>query len=194
MAFLIFITVTMKKVIITKDQKLFPHDKVLTKNWAHAHYLQTLANLWMWRERFAISSVNTSKECNLLVNRLSAKVYANHGWSCTSLVAYLKNRYFTFFSSEAQGMKSIEQLAIYLTFKHDTKICKYFIGLYLVSNIVGTELSAPNIMKVLVSSLESIEKRLLKILCEHVVLPSMGIRCKAIDLASFLNPLLSIKI
>ena len=57
------------------------------------------------------------------------------------LVASLKSGHFTFFSNEEPDMKSIKQLAIYKAFKYDTKIRKYFIGIYLVSKMVGNKLS-----------------------------------------------------
>ena len=58
----------------------------------------------------------------------------------------MKNNEFTFYSDETQDISSIEQLAIYATFLQDTVVKELVVGLIPVSKIVGTHLSAVNIM------------------------------------------------
>ena len=57
----------------------------------------------------------------------------------------MKNE-FTFYSDETQDITSIEQLVIYATFLQDTVVKEHFVGLIPVSKVVGTHLSAVNIM------------------------------------------------
>ena len=61
----------------------------------------------------------------------------------------MKNNEFTFYSDETQDITSIEQLVIYATFLQDTVVKEHFIGLIPVSKVVGTHLSAVNIMDAL---------------------------------------------
>ena len=70
------------------------------------------------------------------------------------LLASLKSGHFDFFSNETKDITSTEQLAIYATFEHKGKICKHFIGILPLSQMVGTTLSAENIMKVQVEYFE----------------------------------------
>ena len=57
-----------------------------------------------------------------------------------------KNSEFTFYSEETQDITLIEQLVIYATVLQDTVVKEHFVGLISVSKVVGTHLSAVNIM------------------------------------------------
>ena len=43
-----------------------------------------------------------------------------------------------------QDIKSIEQMAIYRSFKHSCRVAECFIGIYPIRKIVGASLSAEN--------------------------------------------------
>ena len=58
----------------------------------------------------------------------------------------MKNNKFTFYSDEAQDISSIEELVIYATFLQDTVVKVHFVGLIPFSKVMGTNLSAVNIM------------------------------------------------
>ena len=73
------------------------------------------------------------------------------------LLASLNSGHFAFSSKEMQDITSIKQSAIYVTFEHEGKICKHFIGILPLSQVVGTTLSAENIMKVLVEYFEQLK-------------------------------------
>ena len=62
------------------------------------------------------------------------------------LYCTMKNNEFTFYSGETQDITSIEQLVIYATFLQDNAVKEHFVGLIPVSKVVGTHLSAVNIM------------------------------------------------
>ena len=74
------------------------------------------------------------------------------------LLASLKSGHFAFCSDETQDITLIEQLAIYAAFENKGKICKQFIGIFPLCQMVGITLSAENIMKVLVEYFEQIEE------------------------------------
>ena len=42
---------------------------------------------------------------------------------------------------------SVEQMAVYVTFEHNVVIVEHFVSIYPISKVVGTSLSAANIMK-----------------------------------------------
>ena len=112
----------------------------------------------MWWERVANPSTDISKECIVHVTRLSPKIYQNYGRLLKiPLLASLKSGHFAFLSDETQDITSIEQLAIYATFEHEGNIREHFTGILPLSQMVGTTLSAENIMKVLVEYFERIE-------------------------------------
>ena len=62
------------------------------------------------------------------------------------LLASLTEKHFTFFSNETQHITSVEQMAVYATFKHNGVIAEHFVGIYLSSKVVGILVSAVNIM------------------------------------------------
>ena len=49
-----------------------------------------------------------------------------------------------------------EQMAIYTTFNYQETINEHYVGTIPISKLVGTELSAPNIMKVLIKFFDEI--------------------------------------
>ena len=63
------------------------------------------------------------------------------------LLASLREKRFAFFSDETQGITSVEQMAVYVTFEHNGVTAEHFVGIYSLSNVVGTSLFAANIMK-----------------------------------------------
>ena len=63
------------------------------------------------------------------------------------LLALLREKYFIFFTNETQDITSVEQMAAYATFEHNSVIAEHFVGIYPLSKVVGTSLSAANIMK-----------------------------------------------
>ena len=60
-----------------------------------------------------------------------------------SLLALLRLSYFTFFNDEMQDITSVEQMAVYGSFEHNG-VAEHFIGIYPISKVVGTSLSAEN--------------------------------------------------
>ena len=62
------------------------------------------------------------------------------------VLASLQSKCFTFYNDESQDITSTEQMAIYGSFEHNKKVSEHFIGIYPISKLVGTKLSAGNIM------------------------------------------------
>ena len=56
---------------------------------------------------------------------------------------------FMFFNDETSDVTMTKQMAIYATFNYQGTIKEHYVGIIPISKLVGTELSAPNIMKAL---------------------------------------------
>ena len=124
---------------------------LISKNWAHTHNFKTLADLVS-----ACGGERVTVQAHLLTSPKNAtfmspdflqkyiQIMDEH--LKLPLLASLKCGPFTFFSDETQDTTSSEQLAIYATFEHAGKIKEHFIGILPVSKLVGTTLSAQNIM------------------------------------------------
>ena len=63
---------------------------------------------------------------------------------------------FTFFIDETSDITMTEQMAIYATFNYQGTIKEHYVGTIPISKLVGTELSAPNIMKALIKFFDEI--------------------------------------
>ena len=66
---------------------------------------------------------------------------------------------FTFFNNETSQISNFtmsEQMTIYATFNYQGTIKEHYVGIIPISKLVGTELSAPNIMKALIKVFDKI--------------------------------------
>ena len=70
------------------------------------------------------------------------------------LLASLPANKYSLYNDETQDITSVEQMAIYISFKHNGKISEHYVGILPLSKLVGTDLSAANILKALQSYLE----------------------------------------
>ena len=61
------------------------------------------------------------------------------------------------YNDETRDITSIEQMAIYAIFNHSGKISEHFVGIKLVSKMVGTYLSAANVLSVFESYFQKLE-------------------------------------
>ena len=64
---------------------------------------------------------------------------------------------FTFFNNETSDVITTKQMAIYATFSYQSTIKEHYLGIIPISKLVGTELSAPNIMKTLIKFFDKIK-------------------------------------
>ena len=72
------------------------------------------------------------------------------------LLASLTPGPFTFFNDETSDVTKTEQMAIYATFNYQGTIKEHYEGIIPMSKLVGTKLSAPNIMKALIKFFDKI--------------------------------------
>ena len=126
---------------------------LISKNWAHTHDFQTLAELVSKCDGKELQTHLLTSPKNawyMSPDYLQKYIQIMDNYLKIPLIASLRSMHFAFFSEEMQDITSIEQLAIYATFEHEAKICEHFIGILPLSQMVGMTLSAENIMKVLV--------------------------------------------
>ena len=57
---------------------------------------------------------------------------------------------FTFFNDENSDVTTTKQMTVYATFNYQETIKENYVGFIPIRKLVGTELSAPNIMKALI--------------------------------------------
>ena len=122
---------------------------MIIKNWAYTHNFHDVVDLIGQCGSKEISSHLIMAPKN--VTYMSPEYISKYVTIMAEFVkkplhSTMKNNKFTFYSDETQDITSIEQLVIYATFLQDTVVKEHFVGLIPVSKVVGTHLSAVNIM------------------------------------------------
>ena len=72
------------------------------------------------------------------------------------LLASLQSGKYTLYNDETQDITSIEQMAIYATFKHNGSFSEHYVGIMPISQLVQTHLSAANILEAMKIYLEGL--------------------------------------
>ena len=123
---------------------------LVLKNWAYTHDFKDLMKL--------ISQCERHELCNHLLfgptnaQHMSPKYISkfteimNDHIENLLLASLRSSSYFTFLNDEMQDITSVEQMAVYGSFEHNGRVAEHFIGIYTISKVVGTSLSAENIM------------------------------------------------
>ena len=63
------------------------------------------------------------------------------------LKSLIKGHFYTVYNDETKGISTTEQLAIYSTFEHKNKILEHYPGIIPMSQLVGSHLTAQNVLK-----------------------------------------------
>ena len=133
---------------------------LISKNWAHTDNFRTLAELVSecGGKELQTHLLTSPKNASYMSpDCLQKYIKIMDDYLKIPLLAPLKSGHFAFFSDKKQDITSIKQLAIYATFEHEGKIREHFIGIFPLSQMVGTTISAETIMKLLVEYFERIE-------------------------------------
>ena len=118
---------------------------MMIKNWAYTHNFcdvnDLVAHLIMAPKNATYISLEyISKYINIMVEFVKKPLHST-----------MKGNEFTFYSDETQDITSVEQLTLYATFIMNGEVKENLIGSIPMSKVVGTHMSAVNIMSTLES-------------------------------------------
>ena len=122
---------------------------LIVKNWAYTHNFKDLVDLISQcggmevRKHLDFGPRNAQYTSPEYVGKFVTVI---NDYIELPLLASLRSKCFTFYNDESQDITSTEQMAIYGSFEHNKKVSEHFIGIYPISKLVGTKLSAENIM------------------------------------------------
>ena len=132
---------------------------MIKKNWAHTHNFVDVVELIADCEGKEVQThlLNSPKKANYMSPQYIAKYIdiMNHFYEVPLLTSLRQNK-FAMYNDATRDITSVEQMAIYANFNHNGKISEHFVGLIPISKVVGTHLSAANVL----SAFESYFKKL----------------------------------
>ena len=125
---------------------------LVKKHWTHTHNFVYLVDLIAkcGGKEVETHLLNIPKNTNYMSPLFIAKYISivNH-YTEEPLLASLHINKYSLYNDETQDITSVEQMAIYASFEHNGKISEHYVGILLLSKLVGTHLSAANILKAL---------------------------------------------
>ena len=133
---------------------------LVKEHWAHTHNFNFLVVLIAkcGGKEVGTHLLTAPKNANYMSPLFIAKYISiiNH-YIEELLLASLHTNKYSLYNDETQGITSVEQMAMYASFKHKGKISEHYVRILPLSKLVRMHLSAANILKALQSYLEKQE-------------------------------------
>ena len=133
---------------------------LIKKNWAHSHNFKSIVELVAAcdGEKIKKHLLHAPQNANYISPEyISNYIQIMNDHIKLPLLASLRTfGPFTFFNDETSDVTTTEQMTIYATFNYQGTIKEHYTGIIPISKLVGTELSAPNIMKALIKFFDEI--------------------------------------
>ena len=153
------ISVTATNCFVIK--RLFQITWLLTKkNWAHSHNFKPIVELVApcGGEEIKKHLLHAPQNANYMSPEYIPKyiqIMDDH-IKLPFLASLRTSGPFTFFNDENSDVATTKQMTVYATFNYQETIKENYVGFIPIRKLVGTELSAPNIMKALIKFFDKI--------------------------------------
>ena len=133
---------------------------LIKKNWAHSHNFKSIVELVAAcdGEKIKKHPLHAPQNANYISPEyISNYIQIMNDHIKLPLLASLRTfGPFTLLNDETSDVTTTEQMTIYATFNYQGTIKEHYTGIIPISKLVGTELSAPNIMKALIKFFDEI--------------------------------------
>ena len=133
---------------------------MIKKNWAHTHNFQDIVELIAecGGKEVQTHLLSAPKNATYMSAQYIAKyIDVINQYLEVPLLTSLRQNKFAMYNDETRDITSVEQMAIYATFNHNGKISEHFVGIIPISKMVGTHLSATNILHAFERYFEKLE-------------------------------------
>ena len=134
---------------------------LVKQNWAHSHNFKNLVDLVAecGGKELKTHLLTAPQNATYISPPFVAKfIEIIDNYIKAPLLASLKaGKYYTLYNDETQDISSVEQMVIYATFEHNNRISEHYVGIMPISQMVGSHLSAPNILEALNKFLQEID-------------------------------------
>ena len=123
----------------------------IKQGWAHSHNFENLVQLVSESggKEIQMHLLTSPKNATYLSPAYLAKYTSimNEYIEVLLLKSLIKGHFYTVYNDETKGISTTEQLAIYSTFEHKNKILEHYLGIIPMSQLVGSHLTAQNVLK-----------------------------------------------